>query len=130
MNDNQQQSSNQQQGDEQQANVQQPAEIQLSDSFRLSCQRPLFVTGTDTDIGKTYVAAVLAKELRSLGIRVGVYKPVASGCRQTASGEWLSDDAVALWRAAGSPETLAAVCPQCFSAPLAPPAAAALEGRQ
>lgn len=88
-----------------------------------------FVTGTDTEIGKTYVAAALARRWRASGVRVGVYKPVASGCAADASGRLVSDDAVALWKGAGRPETLDRVCPQRFAAPLAPPAAAAVEGR-
>ncbi|MCG8584529.1 MAG: AAA family ATPase, partial [Pirellulales bacterium] len=45
-------------------------------------KRGLFITGTDTDVGKTYVAAMIARALVEDGLRVGVYKPVASGCRQ------------------------------------------------
>ena len=104
--------------------------IQITDQFGLDSSRPLFVTGTDTEVGKTYVAAALASQLRSLGIRVGVYKPVASGCSRDSAGRWHSEDAAALWLAAGKPAPLDRVCPQCFAAPLAPPAAAALEGRQ
>ena len=59
---------------------------------------------------------------------MGVYKPAASGCRRE-SGELVSDDALALWQAAGRPGELAAVCPQRFAAPLAPHLAAEAEGR-
>jgi dethiobiotin synthetase len=91
--------------------------------------RGLFITGTDTDVGKTYVAALIARALRAAGHRVGVYKPAASGCRR--DGDTLvSDDAVALWEAAGQPGTLEHVCPQCFAAPLAPHLAAAAEGKR
>ena len=79
--------------------------------------RGLFVTGTDTDVGKTYVSALIVAELRAAGHRVGVYKPVASGC--VADGpELVSEDAVALWEAADRPLTLDAVCPQRFAAPI------------
>ncbi len=91
--------------------------------------RGLFITGTNTEIGKTYVAALIARALVSAGHRVGVYKPAASGC-QRQGDTLVSDDAVALWRAAGSPGTLAEVCPQMFAAPLAPHLAAAVEGRE
>jgi dethiobiotin synthetase len=91
--------------------------------------RGLFITGTDTEIGKTYVAALVAKSLAGAGHRVGVYKPAASGCRRGADGNLICEDALALWRAAGSPGPLAAVCPQVFEAPLAPHLAAAAEGR-
>jgi dethiobiotin synthetase len=89
----------------------------------------LFVTGTDTGVGKTYCAALLARALRREGHRVGVYKPVASGCRWEGD-EWICDDARTLWEAAGCPGTLSEVCPQQFAAPLAPHLAARAEGRE
>lgn len=87
-----------------------------------------FITGTDTGVGKTFTAALLAKQLRHSGKRVGVYKPVASGC-QRRGGDLICDDAEQLWAAAGHPLDLDAVCPQRFEAPLAPNRAAAAEGR-
>lgn len=96
----------------------------------------LFITGTDTEVGKTYVAALLAAELVRAGCRVGVYKPAASGCTLVSRadpalpGTLVSDDAVALWEAAGRPEDLEHVCPQRFAAPLAPHLAARAEGKQ
>lgn len=89
--------------------------------------RGLFVTGTDTDVGKTYVTALIARDLRALGIRVGVYKPVASGCI-VENGRLVSEDARTLWNAAGQPGDFDWVCPQCFEAPLAPNLAARAEG--
>lgn len=81
------------------------------------------MTGTDTDVGKTCVAVAIVREFTAAGRRVGVYKPVASGL---AAGP---GDARRLWEAAGRPLTIAAVCPQSFSAALAPPRAARVEGR-
>jgi dethiobiotin synthetase len=89
----------------------------------------LFIAGTNTEVGKTHVAAMIARELARVGHRVGVYKPAASGCREAADG-LIADDAVALWEAAGRPLTLEQVCPQRFLAPLAPPRAALVEGRR
>ena len=91
--------------------------------------RGLFITGTDTDVGKTYVTSLIARQFVAQGVRVGVYKPVASGCRP-AEDTLLSDDAVALWQAAGKPESLDHVCPQRFQAPLVPHLAAEAEGKQ
>ena len=91
--------------------------------------RGLFITGTDTDVGKTYVAALIARELAASGRRVGVYKPAASGCRREG-GRLISGDAVSLWEAAGRPGELDYVCPQCFEAPLAPHLAARAEGKR
>lgn len=89
----------------------------------------LFITGNDTGVGKTYVGALIARELAASRRRVGVYKPVASGCRKGA-GPLVSDDAVALWEAAGQPGELERVCPQRFVAPLAPHLAARSEGKR
>src|SRR5215207_10081340 len=93
-----------------------------------SSLRGLFITGTSTEVGKTRVAAMIARALVADGRRVGVYKPVASGCRVEA-GELIADDAVALWEAARRPGELKRVCPQHFKAPLAPSRAAAIEGK-
>lgn len=89
----------------------------------------LFITGTGTEVGKTYVTALIAKQLVATGIRVGVYKPVASGCH-AEGGRVIANDAEMIWEAAGRPETIELVCPQRFMAPLAPNRAAAEEGRQ
>jgi dethiobiotin synthetase len=91
--------------------------------------RGLFITGTGTGVGKTYVAALIARALASAGKHVGVYKPVASGC-ELRDGTLESPDALALWEAAGRPGTLEQVCPQKFAAPLAPHLAARAEGRR
>lgn len=89
----------------------------------------LFVTGTDTGVGKTYVAALIARHLTAAGWKVGVYKPAASGCPESANGALQCPDAEALWNAAGRPGELSAVCPQVFRAALAPHLAARAEGR-
>ncbi len=91
--------------------------------------RGLFITGTGTGVGKTNVAALIAKALRESGKRVGVYKLAASGC-EFDKGELISPDARVLWDAAGRPGTLEQVCPQRFAAPLAPHLAARAEGRR
>ncbi len=91
--------------------------------------RGLFITGTDTGVGKTYVAALIAKALVAAGVRAGVYKPAASGCEER-EGRLISDDAQTLWEAAGRPQSLDLVCPQMFRAPLAPHLAARAEGKE
>ncbi|MDG5815257.1 dethiobiotin synthase [Chitinispirillales bacterium ANBcel5] len=53
----------------------------------------LFITGTDTDIGKTYVARVLADTFASLGQKVSYMKPVQTGCYQNGSGDLRAPDA-------------------------------------
>lgn len=85
--------------------------------------RGLFVTGTDTDVGKTAVAVAILRHLVAAGRPVGAYKPAASG--GVAGG-----DAAALWEAAGRPLSLEAVCPQIFEAAIAPHRAARIAGRK
>lgn len=85
----------------------------------------LFITGTDTGVGKTFVARGIAAALRARGRRVGVLKPIETGCggaidRQPA-------DALALREAAGSNLPLERICPYRLDAPLAPDVAARLE---
>jgi dethiobiotin synthetase len=89
----------------------------------------LFITGTDTGVGKTYVAALIATQLAAEGVQVGVYKSAASGCIEHG-GRLVSEDALALWEAAGRPGELSQVCPQLFRAPLAPHLAARAEGKE
>lgn len=91
-------------------------------------QPGLFIAGTSTEVGKTQVAAMIARQLVGAGRRLGVYKPVASGCR-CVDGVLVADDAVVLWEAAGRPGSLDRVCPQRFLSPVAPPQAAKVEGR-
>lgn len=88
----------------------------------------LFITGTNTEVGKTYVAAMIARSLVKQGCRVGVYKPVASGC-DTQDDSLVAEDAQFLWEAAGRPGDFDRVCPQRYAEPLAPPQAAAAEGK-
>ncbi len=95
----------------------------------MTVQQPvgLFITGTDTEVGKTVVTAQIAMALHAAGKKVGVYKPVASGCRRQGD-QLVADDALAIWEAAGKPRSLDDVCPQRFEAPLAPPLAAEQQG--
>ena len=81
----------------------------------------IFVTGTDTGVGKTLIACAAARLLRSWGVKVGVMKPVATGNQ---------DDARFLLKASEIHEDLALVNPQFFKAPLAPSVAAQAEGRE
>lgn len=88
--------------------------------------RGLFVTGTDTDVGKTAVAVAIVRRLVAAGATVGVSKPVASG---VAAGRLaLEGDAARLWEAAGRPRSIADVCPQAFPAAISPPRAARAAG--
>lgn len=81
----------------------------------------VFITGTDTDVGKTFVAAGLAAALRRRGVDVGVMKPVASG---------RLDDTRLLRAASGTADSQDQVTPVRLKAPLSPHLAARLEHRR
>jgi dethiobiotin synthetase len=89
----------------------------------------LYITGTNTNVGKSHVTRLIARALLDAGYKVGVYKPVATDCKRQGQ-EIIAPDAIKLWEAAGRPGKLEDVCPQKFVAPLAPPTSARLEGRE
>jgi len=84
----------------------------------------IFVSGTDTGVGKTVVACALVRALRARGLDVGAMKPMETG---VASAGPL--DAIALQEATGSGDSLDEVCPLRFALPAAPNVAARHEGR-
>ena len=86
----------------------------------------IFITGTDTGVGKTYVAAGIARSLCSAGINVGVMKPAETGCGMR-SGKLVPKDAEALVKAAAVRDSLSLVNPYRFQAPVAPSVAAQLK---
>jgi len=85
--------------------------------------RGVFITGTDTSVGKTVVACALVRALRACGWQVAVMKPVASGARRTACG-LRNDDALALIEAAATTAPYSDVNPYCFEPPISPHIAA------
>lgn len=84
----------------------------------------LFITGNDTEIGKTQVAAGICHQLSKRGYPVQARKPVESGCTGPHGA-----DSEALWQACGKKESLDLIGPYSFKAALAPPQAAHAEGR-
>src|SRR5260370_28356593 len=87
----------------------------------------LLITGTDTGVGKTMVGCALAFEMKVRGLRVGVMKPAEPGCIQGADGLQPAD-ALALQASASSRHPLEVICPYRYPSPLAPAAAAGVDG--
>ena len=83
----------------------------------------LFVTGTDTGVGKTVVSAALLHAFRAHGRRAVGMKPVASGCERAPEG-WRNEDALALQAASDPRPPYDDVNPYALPAPLAPEIAA------
>ena len=91
--------------------------------------RGIFVTGTDTGVGKTLCASALIHALVNRGLTVMPMKPVAAGAVAHAGG-WANDDVIALLRAAGRDEARADDAnPVLLREPMAPHLAAARERR-
>jgi dethiobiotin synthetase len=88
----------------------------------------LFMTGTDTGIGKTVVTGAVARWLRLRGRNVAVSKPIASGCVRRREG-LVSEDAEYIADCADTSHPLDLVCPVTFEEPLAPAVAAARAGQ-
>ena len=89
--------------------------------------RSVYVTGTDTGIGKSVASAALLHALRARGLRAVGMKPVASGCERTPRG-WRNDDARLLQAASAPRPDYADVNPYALPHPLAPELAAADAG--
>jgi dethiobiotin synthetase len=86
--------------------------------------RGVFITGTDTGIGKTFASCALLHALRAAGMRATGMKPVASGCVETPEG-LRSEDALALIAASNPPPSSYAACnPYAFREPVSPHIAA------
>jgi dethiobiotin synthetase len=96
--------------------------------MRLPKKNGLFITGTDTGVGKTLIAGGIAHVLAQQGLRVGVFKPIATGCRME-KGKLVSDDARFLAKCSGCSCGLAVVNPITYATPAAPIVASEIENR-
>ena len=90
-------------------------------------KQAFFITGTDTGIGKTYVACQLIRQYVAQGYRVVGMKPVAAGC-ELVDGKWVNEDVRLLTEASNVDAPLQLVNPYCFNPPIAPHIAAEQEG--
>lgn len=79
-----------------------------------------FVTGTDTDVGKTYASGCIGHTLIQQGIDVSPRKPIASGCIPQADNSLYCEDAVFLKQACESEEPIERICPNQFIPPISP----------
>lgn len=83
-----------------------------------------FIIGTDTNVGKTYVASALVRHFAKAGYQTIGMKPIASGCMQTSDGDLLNDDVLALSTASNVVAPLDLTNPYRFSPAIAPHIAA------
>jgi len=89
-------------------------------------KQAFFITGTDTGIGKTFVACQLIRQYVAQGYRVVGMKPIAAGC-DLVDGQWVNEDVKLLMQASNVDAPLHWVNPYCFKAPIAPHIAAQQE---
>lgn len=87
-----------------------------------------FIIGTDTNVGKTYIASALVRHFVSLGFKTAGMKPVASGCELNPQGELINEDAQALINASNVSAPLNLVNPYRFAPAIAPHIAATQAG--
>ena len=88
----------------------------------------VFITGTGTGVGKTFVGVAIARQLNQRNIKVIPRKPIESGCVKQGE-ELIPQDAVALKEAAGYQGALSEVCPYRFEPPISPVRAAHLANK-
>lgn len=87
----------------------------------------LFITGTGTDIGKTYVTGLILKKLREYGKNAAYYKAAMSGNDRGADGSLIPGDAVQVKNVSGIGQPLEEMCPYVYEAAFSPHLAARLE---
>jgi len=85
----------------------------------------VFITGTSTEVGKTFIGVAIATALTQRNIKVIPRKPIESGCTRN-DDELIPQDAVALKDAANYQGSLSEVCPYRFEPPISPVRAAHL----
>lgn len=79
----------------------------------------IFITGTDTDIGKTTFACQYLRQLNKQGFKTTALKPIAAGC-DYVNGKWLNDDALKLSAACNTQMDYSTVNPIALPKPIAP----------
>lgn len=90
--------------------------------------KKLFVTGTGTDIGKTYVTALLVKKLNESGLNPGYYKAAVSGNLRDEKGELIPGDAKFVKDISGIKQPLEKMCPYVYERAFSPHLASRIEG--
>ncbi len=88
----------------------------------------LFVTGTGTDVGKTYVTGLILKKLQKAGKNAAYYKAAMSGNERGPDGRLIPGDAVQVKQISGIGQSLDEMCPYVYEAAVSPHLASALEG--
>ena len=90
--------------------------------------KQLFITGTGTDVGKTYVAGLIVKKLHDAGLSCGYYKAAMSGNIHDENGNLIPGDAKFVKDISNINQDLASMCPYVYETAVSPHLASRLEG--
>ncbi len=90
--------------------------------------KKIFITGTGTDVGKTYVTGLIVKKLKESGMNAAYYKAAMSGNEWTEEGMLLPGDAQYVKTVSGIEQSLACMCPYVYEAAVSPHLASRIEG--
>ena len=88
----------------------------------------IFITGTGTDVGKTYVAGLIAKKLKESGRRTAYYKAAMSGNARRDDGSLIPGDAVFVKNISGIEQPVEEMCPYIYETAVSPHLASRIEG--
>ena len=88
----------------------------------------IFITATGTDIGKTFVTALIVKKLRDAGLNAGYYKAALSGAEEQPDGSWLPGDAAYVAKISGMQEKPEDLVSYIYKTAVSPHLAALREG--
>lgn len=88
----------------------------------------LFITGTGTDVGKTYVTGLILKKLKDAGVNAGYYKAAMSGNDRDLCGKLIPGDALHVKNISGIQQSLESMCPYIYEAAVSPHLASRMEG--
>lgn len=91
-------------------------------------KKSLFITGTGTDMGKTYVAGLILKKLHQCGLSAAYYKAAMSGNERRADGSLIPGDAVMVKEMSGISQPLEEMCPYVYENAVSPHLASRMEG--
>ncbi len=90
--------------------------------------KALFITGTGTDTGKTYITGLITKKLAEVGLHPAYYKAAMSGNDQRADGSLIPGDALCVQTMSGITQRLEDMCPYLYEHAYSPHLASRLEG--
>ncbi|MEG2001366.1 MAG: dethiobiotin synthase, partial [Evtepia sp.] len=88
----------------------------------------LFITGTGTDIGKTFVSGLILKKLQENGKKAAYYKAAMSGNDRRTDGSIIAGDALFVKTVSGIPQALEEMCPYLYETAVSPHLASRIEG--